>query len=233
MEPGGYYAHQPGTEALDLNMYERIRAEGMTHGHAIDFASALADGIGPRLTGSPNVKRANEWTRDTLTRIGLVNAHLEDWGEFGMGWTQVNAWARMVAPDKGPIWLQAAVWSNSTPGPVIGEIVYLSLADAAQLEAVRGKLKGKIVLLGAVPPAPDLNEPLFFRYTEDELKELEGPNAPRRAVGPPPANAASRIERRRVNDLRVRAAKMAAEEGAAASCCHRMKKAAMSAPVCC
>ena len=216
MQPGGYYLHQPGQETLDLNMYERIRAEGMAHGHAMDFASALADGIGPRLTGSPNMKRANEWTRDTLTKIGLENAHLEDWGEFGMGWSQVNAWGRLISPDTEPIWLQAAVWSTSTPGPVTGEIIYLSLGDAAQLDAVKGKLKGKIVLLGAVPPAPELHEPLSFRYTEDELKELEGPNAPRRAVGPPSANAASRIERRRVGELRLRAAKMAEEEGAAA-----------------
>lgn len=81
---------------------------------------------------------------------------------------------------------------------------------------MKGKLKGKIVLLGALPSAPDLDEPLFFRYTEDELKEMEGPHAPRRAVGPPPANAASRIERRRVSELRSRATKMATEEGAAA-----------------
>ena len=44
------------------------------------------DGIGPRLTGSPNLKRANEWTRDQFTAMGCSNAHLEDWGEFGMGW---------------------------------------------------------------------------------------------------------------------------------------------------
>jgi hypothetical protein len=41
---------------------------------------------GPRLTGSPNLAKANAWTRDTLTKIGLENAHLEDWGEFGLGW---------------------------------------------------------------------------------------------------------------------------------------------------
>ena len=39
------------------------------------------------------MEKANEWTRDTLTAIGLENAHLEDWGEFGMGWQQINTWA--------------------------------------------------------------------------------------------------------------------------------------------
>jgi hypothetical protein len=197
-------------------MYERIRTEATAHSKAMEFASALCDGIGPRLTGSPNLKRANDWTRDTLTKIGLANAHLEDWGEFGMGWYQINTWGRIVTPDPEPIWMQAAPWSPATNGPVSGKIVYASLADDSQLDALKGTLKGKIVLLGAARPAPELDQPLSFRYSEDELKELEGPNVPRRPTGPPPANAASRIERRRVDALRLRAAKMAQEEGALA-----------------
>ena len=216
VRPGGYYGPQPAVELLDLSMYERIHAEGMNHGKAMDFASALADGIGPRLTGSPNMKRANEWTRDTLTGIGLENAHLEDWGEFGMGWYQINAWCRMVTPDAAPIWMQAAVWSAATSGPVRGEIVYLPLTDASELDSVKGTLKGRILMLGASRNEPELNQPLSFRYTEEELKELQGPGVPRRATGPPPANAASRLERQRVAVLRQRAVKMAQEEGATA-----------------
>src|SRR5580698_9099493 len=106
-----YYGSQPATENIDLTMYSRIREEGFHHSHVMEFGSALADGIGPRLTGSPNMAKANAWTRDTLTKIGLENAHLEDWGEFGMGWQQINTWARMVSPDPEPLWLQAAPWS--------------------------------------------------------------------------------------------------------------------------
>ena len=62
-----YAEVQPATESLDMTMYQRIRDEGLNHSHVMEFASALMDGIGPRLTGSPNVKRATEWTRDTLT----------------------------------------------------------------------------------------------------------------------------------------------------------------------
>src|ERR1700728_5464701 len=81
-----YAEVQPATETLDLNMYQRIRDEGLNRSHVMEFATALMDGIGPRLTGSPNLTKANQWTRDTLTKIGLENAHLEDWGEFGLGW---------------------------------------------------------------------------------------------------------------------------------------------------
>src|ERR1700692_3223370 len=58
---------QPATENLDLTMYQRIRDEGLSHSHVMEYASGLADGIGPRLTGSPNPKRAHEWTRRALT----------------------------------------------------------------------------------------------------------------------------------------------------------------------
>src|SRR5580698_5605845 len=168
-----YYGPQPPTEDIDLTMYARIREEGLQHGKVMQFGDALANGIGPRLTGSPNMAKANAWTRDTLTAIGLSNAHLEDWGEFGMGWQQINTWARMVSPDPEPLWMQAAPWSPATSGPVIGQIAYIPLQDASDLDKWKGKLKGKIVLLGATRPTPDITEPLFHRYTDEELKEME------------------------------------------------------------
>ena len=112
-----YAEVQPATETLDLAMYQRIRDEGLNHSHVMEFGTALMDGIGSRLTGSPNLAKANAWTRDTLTKIGLENAHLEDWGEFGLGWTQLNTWARLTVPDTAPLIVQATPWSPSTPGP--------------------------------------------------------------------------------------------------------------------
>src|ERR1700679_580904 len=93
-EAGGYdYSRpepQPNTEALDLGMYARIREEGLTHSHVMDYAGALFDDIGPRLTGSPNLAKANAWTRDQFTAMGCSNAHLETWGGFGRGGRQVR-----------------------------------------------------------------------------------------------------------------------------------------------
>jgi len=215
MAAGSYYAAQPATENLDYAMYQRIRAEGLTHGRVMDFGYALMDGIGPRLTGSPNMAKANAWTRDTLTKIGLENAHLEDWGEIGMGWQQINTWARMVSPDPEPLWMQSAPWSPATAGPVKGDVVYVPLNDASELDKLRGTLKGKIVLLGAMRPTPDITEPLFHRYTDEELKEMEGPQTPR-AGAPAAANfAALAAERARLAQLRAAALKMMAEEGVA------------------
>jgi carboxypeptidase Q len=90
-------------EKVDLEMVTRIRYEGFHNSKVMELASGLMDGIGPRLTGSPNVKRANEWTRDQLSSFGLSNAHLEVWGPFGRGWANQYVNVRMTSPDVAPL----------------------------------------------------------------------------------------------------------------------------------
>lgn len=167
-----YTEVQPATESLDMSMYQRIRDEGLNHSHVMEFASALMDGIGPRLTGSPNAKKANEWTRDTLTKIGLENAHLEDWGEFGLGWQQINTWARMVAPDTAVLILQSTPWSPATPGPVTGDVVFVNIQTDKDFDQYKGKLGGKVVLYGPMREVPPVDKALFERYTDQQLQEL-------------------------------------------------------------
>jgi carboxypeptidase Q len=212
-----YYGPQPTTENIDLTMYSRIRDEGFKHSHVMEFGGALSDGIGPRLTGSPNMKKANEWTRDTLTKIGLENAHLEDWGEFGMGWQQINTWARMVSPDPEPVWMQAAPWSPSTNGSITGEAVYINITDIKDLDKYKGQLKGKIVLFGAMRATPDITEPLFHRYTTEELAEMETYQSVQNVAGTPQVNLQQlQAERARLAVVRTAALKMMTEEGVAA-----------------
>ncbi len=167
-----YTEVQPATETLDLAMYQRIRDEGLNRSHVMEFATALMDGIGPRLTGSPNLAKANAWTRDTLTKIGMENAHLEDWGEFGMGWQQLNTWARMVTPDTAVLIVQATPWSPSTPGPVTGDVVFVNIQTEKDIDQYKGKLAGKVVLLGAMREVPPVDKALFERYTDKDLDEI-------------------------------------------------------------
>ena len=163
---------QPAVEKIDYNAYVRIREEGLQHSHIMEYASALADGIGPRLTGSPNLAKANAWTRDQLTAMGCVNAHLEDWGEFGMGWQQLNTWVRMTSPDTAVFNAQALPWSPATNGPVSGPAIWVNIQDEKDFDQYKGKLAGKIVLLGAMREVPVPDKPFFSRYTDKELEEL-------------------------------------------------------------
>ncbi len=210
-DAGSYYGPQPATENIDLTVYARIREEGFKHSHVMEFADALDNGIGPRLTGSPNMAKANEWTKETLTKIGLENARLEDWGEFGMGWQQINTWGRMITPDPEPLWLQAAPWSPATNGPVTGEVVHISIQDVKDLDKYKGKLKGKIVLFGAIRTTPDITEPLFHRYTDEELAEME-----KYPTTQPPDIRQLLADRARLLQVRTAAVKMMEEEGVAA-----------------
>ena len=165
-----YELPQPATENLDLGMYQAIRHEGLEHSHVMEFATGLMDGIGPRLTGSPNLKRANEWTRDQLTAMGCSNAHLEDWGEFGMGWRQLNAWVRMTAPDTAVFIAQALPWSPSSKGPISGRAIWLDAKDEKDLEKYKGKLAGKVVFFGAMREVKPVDKPLFERRDDANLK---------------------------------------------------------------
>jgi carboxypeptidase Q len=73
---------QQKEEKVDLETISRIRNEGFHNSKVMDYASGLMDSIGERLTGSPNMKRANEWTRDQFTAMGLSNSHLEAGGHL-------------------------------------------------------------------------------------------------------------------------------------------------------
>ncbi len=168
-----YELPQPATETLDYSAYASIRTEAFNHSHIMEYASALTDGIGPRLTGSPNLKKANEWTRDQFTAMGCANAHLEDWGEFGIGWVQLNSWVRMTSPDHAVFIAQAAPWSPSTKGPVNATAVWVDIKDEKDFDKYKGKLAGKIVLLGDMREVKPMDKALFTRYDDEALKKIE------------------------------------------------------------
>ncbi len=99
---------------------------------------------------------------------------------------------------------------------VTGEVVYVDLATA-DLDKLKGTLKGKIVLLGAMRPTPDITEPLFHRYTDEELKEMESfeDNGAATRRGTDVTFEQLIAERLRLSQLRTKALKMMADEGVA------------------
>ncbi|MGH9400156.1 MAG: peptidase M28, partial [Thermoanaerobaculia bacterium] len=124
----------PAAESVDLDMVTRIRQEGFRNSKVMETASDLMDGIGPRLTGSPNMKAANEWTRDKLAEWGLSNAHLESWGPFGRGWVYEGCSVRMVAPDRAELIALPQAWTSGTSGAVRGQAVRVAAATKEDLE---------------------------------------------------------------------------------------------------
>src|SRR6476661_173393 len=125
---------------------QKIKDEGVNRSQVMQTLSYLSDVIGPRLTASPNMKRANEWTRDQLTKWGLQNAHLEAWGPFGRGWSLKRFSAQVSEPLDIPLIAYPKAWSPSTEGPVTPEVIYVDAKNETELEKFKGQLKGKIVL---------------------------------------------------------------------------------------
>jgi carboxypeptidase Q len=159
-------------EKVDLEMVTRIRDEGFHNSKVMELASGLMDGIGPRLTGSPNAKRANEWTRDQLTSFGLSNAHLEAWGPFGRGWSNEYVNVRMTTPDVAPLIAYAKAWTPGTNGVLKGKCIRVKIEDKKDFDKYKGKLAGMIALFGSDPELKTINQPMFERLGDKELAEI-------------------------------------------------------------
>ena len=73
-------------EPVDAQAVEILRKHGLEKSQVMDHLSWMCDVYGPRLTGSPNIKRAQEWAKKTFEEWGLHDPHFEKWGPFGRGW---------------------------------------------------------------------------------------------------------------------------------------------------
>src|SRR5690349_23932182 len=107
----------------------------------------LTDVSGPRLTGSTGLQRAQEWSLGKLKEWGLTNTALEPWGGFGKGWENQKCYVAMTAPYYQPLIAVPKAWTPGTQGPLNAEVVLLKLEKAEDMARVRGKVRGKIVLL--------------------------------------------------------------------------------------
>ena len=177
-QPNNQTNTQTQGTALDPNdPIARIREEGLKRSQVMETLSYLTDVIGPRLTGSPNLKRANEWTRDQLAKWGLQNAHLESWGPFGRGWVLTDFSAQVIEPQAIPLIAYPKAWS---PGANIprGEVVYFDAKDEADFARFKTKLRGKIVLAGTLQEVAAHFDAQGTRLTEKELLSLADASDP-------------------------------------------------------
>ncbi len=175
-------------EKVDYAAIQKIRDEALgSNSQVMETLRQLTDVIGPRLTGSPQLKTANEWTRKQLEDWGISNAHLESWGPFGRGWSFDRSSVTMVSPpgQAAPLIALPKAWTPGTSGPVRGKVIRPGrLESEADLEKWKGKLEGGILLIGEARElkAPDKN--LFERYDAEELAKASQFEFPRPRVVP-------------------------------------------------
>jgi len=202
---GGVAAAAPAKSVYRApdDVLAKIKDEGTKNSKVMDTLSYLTDVIGPRLTNSPQMKRANEWTRDTMAKWGMQNAHLEPFGPFGRGWSLKSFSAQVVEPQAFPVIAYPKAWSPGTNGAVTGDVVYLNAKDDAALEKYKGQLRGKIVLVSDARPLEAVSKALSERYTDEDLAKLAAPQPAQPApTGAPNPEQLQRFMQQRLFSLK-------------------------------
>jgi len=186
ISPASLLAQQTPAPTPDPNdPIQRIKDEGMNRSQIMQTLSYLSDVIGPRLTASPGMKRANEWTRDQMTKWGLQNAHLEAWGPFGRGWTLKRFSAQVTEPLAIPLIAYPKAWSPGLSSPLTADVVYFDVKTEADFEKFKGKLNGKIVLTAPLRDVSAHFDALGTRLNEKDLLTLADAPEPRPAGNRP------------------------------------------------
>src|SRR5262245_30806447 len=168
----GALAQEAAKEKLDYAMIARIKEEGLNRSQVLDHISWLSDVYGPRLTGSPAIKQASEWTQKRFKEWGLANIHEEGW-PFGKGWSLERFSANMIEPQVSPLIGYPKSWTPGTPGAITAEVVYAPINSEADFDKYRGKLKGKIALLQPEREVGMLEGRVVLRMNNEDIKEAQ------------------------------------------------------------
>ena len=132
---------------------QKIADEVQTHSELINNLEYLTTQIGPRLTGSPQMQAASQWTLKRFQDYH-VEAHLET-AEIAHSWTRGVETAEITSPIHRRIGIHALGWSKATDGEITGNVVILNIKTPSDFDQYKGKLKGAIVLFR---PPSDLSK---------------------------------------------------------------------------
>ncbi|MFZ4690446.1 MAG: M20/M25/M40 family metallo-hydrolase [Polymorphobacter sp.] len=156
----------------DAGMTNRIIDAGMNHGEVMETVQYLTDRIGGRMTNSPQMRQAEQWTKQRFAGYGLSNARLESF-EFGRGWSIDSSAVRMTAPRVLPLRAIPVAWAPGTGAAVSAPIIVAPLRRDRDFDKWRGKLAGKIVLVSMPGDGNEPKEAPFKRYEGDDFAKLD------------------------------------------------------------
>ncbi|MEO5566553.1 MAG: M20/M25/M40 family metallo-hydrolase [Luteimonas sp.] len=159
-------------ERVDLDMTSRIRQEAFRNSQVMKTLGELTEDVGPRLTGSAGMDKANVWARAKLSSWGMANVHDEAFEKFGRGWEFGHSRVEMLAPRATPLYALPKAWTPGTNGPVEGDAIAVSIKTRGDLEKNKGKLRGKIVFLSDAREYKPGVDPDFRRLDADGLAKL-------------------------------------------------------------
>ena len=126
-------------EEVDWEVVSKIREEGLRRSQVMDIVGYMADVLGPRLTASPSMRKAQEWAQQKMREVGLENIVFERAGEHGVNWDNEYTSLHMVAPDYQPIIGYAKAFTSSTNGKIEADAVIVHVETQDDLAQYRGE----------------------------------------------------------------------------------------------
>ncbi len=178
-------------EPVDGAINAKIRDEGLNRSQVLKTFAHFTEVIGPRLTGGPAVKAADDYALGLLKDWGLSDPRLEAW-DFGRGWTLEKSTVEMVEPRYMPLIGYPEAWSASTAGEIVATPVFVGNKTQADIEKMKGQLKGAIVMSQPIQDSferTDRKQPTLF----DEPVPIGQPSRPTGSspmISPMPMNKA-------------------------------------------
>lgn len=159
-------------EKVDLEMVMKIKKEALQNSKVPDLSFYMTDYIGPRLSGSNNLKRARKWTMEQFNEWGLSNIKEDAYGEFGKGWEIEKSYIAMKTPYYQQLIATPKAWTKGTDGLVTSNVVLVKINNKEDFDQYKGKLKGKIVAFPTTLEITTKFEADAKRYTDEELDNM-------------------------------------------------------------
>ncbi|RZA21748.1 MAG: M20/M25/M40 family metallo-hydrolase [Lysobacteraceae bacterium] len=204
-------------ERVDMDMVAKIRQEAFQRSEVMKTLNHLTDVIGPRLTASPSMFRANDWTKQKFNEWGLANVHDDAVQDIGRGWEFSESKVEMIVPRAMPLHALPKAWTPGTNGVQEGEAVYAKLESQADLDKWKGKLAGKIVFTDELRAYKPGETPDWKRHTHDTLEDLVSFPVPTDASKPGEDRAAMMARFKTRTEFVPALNKFLAEEGVKAT----------------
>jgi carboxypeptidase Q len=167
-------AHGTSDEKLDAD--RKIVGEISANNELMANLEYLSDMLGPRLTGSDTLRRANQWAAQKFREYGAENVHQESW-TLGRAWTRGRAEAKIVKPAEHRLSVASYGWTVGTNGVIRGPVVYVNANKPQDLEPFKGKLQGAIVIVYEPRELEAPLNPMMAPYTTAIL-EMNTPKPP-------------------------------------------------------
>ena len=156
----------------------QLRAKEMTDSQVMYWIHEVTDVYGPRLTGSPGLRAAQDFAVKQMQAWGFENVHLEPWNFNHPGWQNLELEANTVAPFAQPLNVRAVSWTPGTKGMVEGPVL---VVEPPQPPPVAGAARGGGFGGRAQGPTPE------------ELMAMQNPGS-----APPPMPVVQAVENKLV-----------------------------------